>query len=117
MQQANEMKASLSLCFVDFEKAFHSVSREAMGTDLRYYGVPAWVVKLVKELHEGTFCKVLSDGFLSEAFEVKSGEIQGGILSPFLFVLLIDYVMRRVSEETNAGIVWGDGRKLADLEL
>ena len=27
MQHANEMKASLSLCFVDFEKAFDSVSR------------------------------------------------------------------------------------------
>ena len=24
--------------------------------------------------------------------------------------------MRRVAEETNAGIVWGDGRKLADLD-
>ena len=38
MQQANEMKASLSLCVVDFEKAFDSVSREAMGKVLRYYG-------------------------------------------------------------------------------
>ena len=42
--------------------------------------------------------------------------IQGGILSPLLFVLVIDYVMGRVAEETNAGIVWGDGRKLADLD-
>ena len=62
MQHANEMKASLSLCFVDFEKAFDSVSREAMGKVLRYYGVPEWLVKLVKDLHEGTFCKVKSDG-------------------------------------------------------
>ena len=116
MQHANEMKASLSLCFVDFEKAFDSVSREAMGKVLRYYGVPEWLVKLVKDLHEGTFCKVMSDGSLSEAFEVKSGVIQGGIVSPLLFVLVIDYVMRRVAEETNAGIVWGDGRKLADLD-
>ena len=97
MQQANEMKASLSLCFVDFEKAFDRVSREAMGKDLmRYYGVPEWLVKLVKDLLEGTFCKVMSDGSLSEAFEFKSGVIQGGIVSPLLFVLVIDYVMRRV---------------------
>ena len=58
----------------------------------------------------------MSDGSLSEAFEVKSGVIQGGIFSPLLFVLVIDYVMRMVPEETNAGIVWGDGRKLADLD-
>ena len=48
MQQANVMKASLSLCFVDFEKAFDSVSREAMGKVLRYYGVAEWLLKLVK---------------------------------------------------------------------
>ena len=48
----------------------------------------------------------MSDGSLSEAFEVKSGVIQGGIVSPLLFVLVIDYVMWRVAEETNAGIVW-----------
>ena len=99
MQHANEMKASLSLCFVDFEKAFHSVSREAMGKVLGYYGVPEWFVNLVKDLHESMFCKVMSDGSLIEAFEVKSGVIQGEILSPLLFVLVIDYVMRRVAEE------------------
>ena len=61
-----------------------------MGKVLRYYGVPEWLVKLVKDLHEGTFCMVMSDGSLSEAFEVKSGVIQGGILYPLLFVLVIE---------------------------
>ena len=116
MQQANEMKARLSLCFVDFEKAFDSVSRGVMGKVLRHYGVPEWLVKLVINLHEGTFCKVMIDGSLSDAFEVRSGVIQGGILSPLLFVLVIDYVMKRVIEETNAGIEWRNGRKLADLD-
>ena len=66
MQHANEMKSSLSLCFVDFEKAFDTVSREAMGKDLRYYGVPEWLVKLVKDLHEGAFCNVMSEGSVLE---------------------------------------------------
>ncbi|KAK4296122.1 hypothetical protein Pmani_031359 [Petrolisthes manimaculis] len=116
MQQANEMKASLSLCFVDFQKAFDSVSRGMMKKVLRHYGIPEWLVKLVEDLHEGTFCKVMVDGSLSDAFEVKSGVIQGGILSPLLFIMVIDYVMRKVAEETNAGIVWKDERKLVDLD-
>ena len=33
--------------------------------------------------------KVMSDGSLSEAFEVMSGVMQGGILSPLLFVLIM----------------------------
>ena len=58
MQQANEMKPRLSLCFVDFQKAFDSVSREMLGKVLRNYGVPDWIVKLVEELHCGTFCRL-----------------------------------------------------------
>ena len=118
MQEVNEMKASLSLsfCFVDFQKAFDSVSRGMMEKVLRYYGVPEWLVKLVEDLHDGTFCKVMVDGSLSDAFEVKSGVIQGGILSSLLFIMVIDYVMRKVAEETNAGIVWRDERKLVDLD-
>ena len=49
-----------------------------MGKVLRYYGVPEWLVKLVKDLHAGTFCEGMSDGSLREAVEVKSGVIQGG---------------------------------------
>ena len=116
MQQANEMKTSLSLCFVDFQKAFDSVSRGMIKKVLRHYGVPEWLAKLIEDLHEGTFCKVMVDGTLNDAFEVKSGVIQGGILSPLLFVMVIDYVMRKVAVETNAGIVWKDGRKLVDLD-
>ena len=73
-------------------------------------------MKLVEDLHEGTFCKVIVDGSLSDDFEVKSGVIQGGILSLLLFNMVIDYVMRKVAEETNARIVWGDESKLVDLD-
>ena len=54
-------------------------------------------------------------GLLSDAFEVKSGVIQGGILSPLLFIMVIDYVMRKVAEKTNAGSVWRDEHKLVDF--
>ena len=37
MQQVNEIKARLSLCFADFEKSFDSVLREAIGKVLRHY--------------------------------------------------------------------------------
>jgi len=56
------------------------------------------------------------DGSLSDAFEVKSGVIQGGILSTLLFVVVIDYVMKKVARETDAGIVWWEERKLLDLD-
>ena len=116
MQQANEKKMPLSMCFVDFKKAFDSVSRKMMSKIMRHYGVPECFVKLVTDLHDGTHCKVMVDGSLSDSFEVKSGVMQGGILSPLLFIMIIDYVMKRVVRETDEGIVWEEGRKLVDLD-
>ena len=42
--------------------------------------------------------------------------IRGGILSHLLFIMVKDYVMRMVAEETNVEIVWRDERKLVDLD-
>ena len=50
MQQANEMKASFKLCFIDFQSAFDSVSRGMMEKVLRHHGVPELLVKLVEDL-------------------------------------------------------------------
>ena len=116
MQQGNEMKVPLSLCFVDFEKAFDSVSRRTMGKIMRHYGIPVEFVRVIMNMHENTSCKVMVDGCFSESFDVRSGVIQGGVLSPLLFVLVIDYVMKRVVAETDAGILWQEDRKLLDLD-
>ena len=40
MQQANEMKVPLSLCFVDFEKALNSISKMTRGKVMGLYGIP-----------------------------------------------------------------------------
>ena len=93
IQQANEMRVPLSLCFANFEKAFDSISRRTMGKIMRHYGI------VIMNMHEGTSCKVMVDGCLSDSFEVKSGVIQGGILSPLLFVLVMDFVMRKVKQK------------------
>ena len=116
MQQANEIKVPLNLCFVDFEKAFDSISRRTMGKIMRHYGIPEKFVKVILNMHDGTSCRVMVDGCLTEPFEVKSGVLQGGILSPLLFVLVIDYVMKKVKAETDAGVFWGEHEKLLDLD-
>lgn len=88
MQQANEVTANLTLCCVDFWKAFDCVSRGMIEKVARHYRVPENLVKVVEDLYEDTFCKVMIDKSLSDAYEVKSGVIQGGTLSPFLFIMI-----------------------------
>ena len=67
-------------------------------------------------MHENTSCKVMVDGCLTDPFEVKSGVLQGGILSPLLFILVIDFIMKKVKAETDAGIDWVVNGKLLDLD-
>ena len=51
-------------------------------------------------------CKsaVMVDGNLSDLIKAKMGLCRG-VLAPFLFTMLIDYLMKRVIEDTNSGIV------------
>ena len=73
-------------------------------------------VRVILNMHEGTSCKVMVDSCLSDPSEVKSGVMQGGILLPLLFVLLMDYIMKKVKVETEAGILSGENGKLLDLD-
>ena len=115
-QQSNELKSPLILCFVDFEKAFDSISRSVLKKILRHYGIPKKIVNIIIDMHSETFCQVMVDGNLTDPFEVKSGVLLGRILSPLLFILVIDYVMGKVLEGRNYGIQWKLNRRLSDLD-
>jgi len=49
-------------------------------------------------------------------FSILTGVRQGCILSPFLFLIVMDFVMRKTTEGHDVGIVWGQ-KKLADLDF
>ena len=81
-----------------------------------HYGIPKESVRVILKVHNGTSCEVMVDGCLTDPFEVKSGVLQGGILSPLLFVLVINYIMKKVKAETGAGIDWVANGKLLNLD-
>ena len=47
----------------------------------------------------------MSDGTISEPFMVTTGVLQGDVLAPFLFIMLIDYLMRKATDNCESGIV------------
>ena len=59
--------------FVDFEKAFDSVNREAMWKEVKHYGVPKQIVDLIKETYLGYMCRVVHEDSVSEPFPVRAG--------------------------------------------
>ena len=95
--------------FLDLEKAYDRVDRDAMWNVLRLYGVGGKLLQAVKSLYAGSKACVRVANKLSEWFQVKVGLRQGCVMSPWLFNLYIDGVVR----EVNARVL-GRGLKLMD---
>ena len=87
-------KKKLFHIFVDLEKAFDKVPREAVTWALRRKGVPERLVRLVNMLYENSTSKVKVAGVLSHEFPIKVGVHQGSALSPLLFITILDEISR-----------------------
>ena len=96
---------------------FESLDRETLWKLLRHYGVPMKFVNLIRNSYEGLSCRVVHEGQLTEKFEVKTGVRQGCLLSSFLFILAIDWIMRAVTNQKRNGIQLDDLDFADDLAL
>ena len=50
--------------------------------------------------------QVICDSELTKAFNVSTGVKQGCILSPFLFILAMDWIMKKSTDGERRGIKW-----------
>ena len=117
VEQSIEWNSSLYINFIDFEKAFDSVDRSTLWKILRHYGIPDKIVSLIKNLYDGMTCKIIHGSQLSEPFTITTGVRQGCLLSPLLFLLVIDWIMKRVTERDKNGIQWTMWKHLEDLDF
>jgi len=101
VEQSLDWNSSLYVNFVDYEKAFDSINMDALWKLLRHYGIPT---SLIKNSYERTGCRVIHSGQLTKHFEVKTEVRQGCLLSPFLFLLVIDWIMKICTNERRNGI-------------
>lgn len=83
--------------FMDLEKAYDRVDREALWQVLMFYGVGGRLLKAVKSFYVNSrACVRVGDG-VSDWFAVKVGLRQGCVMSPWLFNLYMDGVVREVN--------------------
>ena len=105
MEGFKEYQLPLTVTFVDFKKAFDSINRSVMFSVLRHYGIPKAVVDAIQVLYKDSNCAVMVDGNISETFKVTTGVLQGDVLAPFLFIILVDYLLKKSTSGTDAGVV------------
>ena len=77
-------------------------------------GIPVKIIKIMRNIYEGSeSCVRVSQG-QTNFFVVDRGIRQGDSLSPLLFNIVSDYVMKKI-EPVGNGIEWSNGRRLRDL--
>ena len=80
----------LYMAFVDLEKVFDRVPRKVIWWALRKLGVEEWIVRLVQGMYANVQSHVSVGEGYSEKFEVKVGVHQGSVLSPLLFIIVLE---------------------------
>ena len=98
-------KSAVSSAYVNWKKLFEI---------LREMGVPAHVVDLVESLYRLNSMVVRVDGEKSEAFQAQQGVHQKCILSPQVFNIYGEYIIREALEHWTGGISIG-GRRISNL--
>ena len=83
------------LIFIDFKKAFDSINRDTMFEILLAYGVPPPLVEAIRVMYVNTSATVLTPEGETDTFNIDNGVLQGDPLAPFLFILTLDYAMRK----------------------
>ena len=91
--------------------------RETLWKLLKNYGIPDKLINLIKAMYRNCKCAVIDGAETSQWFEVKSGVKQGCVMSGFLFLVAMDWVMRRSIEGHNNGIRWKFTSTLEDIDF
>ena len=94
----------LVVTFIDFKKSLWFHQQESHYCSSSAYGIPEAVVNAIS-FTRNSKSAVMVDGNLSDPFEVTTGVLQGDVLAPFLFVVLVDYVLKKATSQLDSGVV------------
>ena len=97
IEKARELQKNIYFCVINYDKSFDYVDHSKLWKILKEMGIPDHPTCLLRNLYAGQEA--------TDWFQIRKGECQGCILSPCLFNLYAEYIMRHAGlEETQAGI-------------
>ena len=105
MENPRELQKNIYFCFIDYAKAFDCMDHHKLWKILRGMGIPDHLTCLLRNLYASQEATVRTGHGTTDWFQIGKGVRQGCILSPCLFNLYAEYIMRNTRlEETQAGI-------------
>ena len=105
IKKAREFQKNIYFCFIDYAKAYDSVDHNKLWEILKEMGIPDHLTCLLRNLYAGQEATVRTGHGATDWFQIGKGVHQGCILSPCLFNLHAEHIMRNAGlEEVQAGI-------------
>ena len=104
LKNQKEFQKNIYFCFIDYAKAFDCVDHNKLENSERD-GNPNHLTCLLRNLYAGQEATVRTGHGTTDWFQIGKGVRQGYILSPCLFNLYVEFIMRNAGlEEAQAGI-------------
>ena len=105
IEKAREFQRKIYFCFIDYAKAFDCVDHNKLWKILKDMGMPNQLTCLLRNLYAGQETTVRTKHGTTDWFQIGKEAHQGCILSPCLFNLYAEYIMRNAGlDEAQAGV-------------
>ena len=115
MEKASKFQKRIYFCFTDYAKAFDCVDHNQLWKILKEMGNPDHLTCLLRNLYAGQEATVRTGHGTTDWFQIGKGVCQGCILSPCLFNLYAEYIMRNAKLDKVQRGIKISGRNINNL--
>ena len=92
-------RKNIYFCFIDYVTAFDCVDHNKLWKIMKEMGIPDHLTCLLRDLYAGQEATVRTGHGTTDWFQIGKGVCQGCMLSPCLFNLYAEYIMRNAGLE------------------
>ena len=104
-KKTREFQKIINFCFIDYAKAFDCVDHNKLWKILKEMGISDHLTCLLRNMYAGQEATIRTGNGTTDWFQIGKGVHQGYVLSPCLFNLYAENIMRNAGmDKTQAGI-------------
>ena len=119
IKKARKFQKNIYVCFIDYAKAFDCVNQNKLWKILKEMGLPYHLTFFLRNLYAGQEATVRPGHGITDWFQIDKRisriRYQGCILSPSLYNVYAEYIMRNTGLEEAQARIKIDGRNINNL--
>ena len=108
-------KKSGLILLIDFRKAFDSISHTFIHNTLKTLGFGPDIITWISTFLKNRDAQILLGGHLTECIHLEQGVPQGDIISPYLFIIMVEILLIKINTTKNiTGITYASKESRAE---